>query len=202
MRFRRKERGTRVKDRAKNGVSKRAGWGWGRKEGNQKRNPRTRISALFRKRTYKQSLFSSVVQATLGWTQEGHARRSEGERKTKNYLEKDCRERAKQSRVEELGSSQSGCTRQKVLVRQRGGLKKRLDMMMMMMMMMIRCAGTHGKGQRKNSVCAVVCTRVEKLAWQAISTRSSSAHVEERYKDQEPSQTHKYWGREWLLLQF
>ena len=81
---------------------------------------------------------------------------------------------------EEVGSSQSGCRRQKVLVRQRGGLKKRRDMMMMMMMMMIRRAGTHGKGQRKNSVCAVVCTRVEKLAWQAISTQSSSAHVEER----------------------
>ena len=37
----------------------------------------------------------------------------EGERKTKNYLEKDNRERAKQSKVEELGSSQSSCTRQK-----------------------------------------------------------------------------------------
>ena len=109
-------------------------------------------------------------------------KRSEGERKTKNYLEKDYRERVKQSRVEELGSSQSGCTRQKVLVRQRGGLKKRRDMMMMMMMMMmmIRRTGAHGKGQRKNSVCAVVCTSVEKLAWQAISTQSSSAHVEER----------------------
>ena len=31
VRFRSKERGTRVKDRAKNGVSKRAGRGWGRK---------------------------------------------------------------------------------------------------------------------------------------------------------------------------
>ena len=29
-----KERGTRIKDRAKNGASKRAGKGWGRKEGN------------------------------------------------------------------------------------------------------------------------------------------------------------------------
>ena len=37
----------------------------------------------------------------------------EGERKTKNYLEKDNWERAKQSKVEELGSSQSSCTRQK-----------------------------------------------------------------------------------------
>ena len=47
-------------------------------------------------------------------------------------------ERVKQSGVEELGSSQSGCTRQKVLVRQRGGLMRllaRWDMMMMMMMM-------------------------------------------------------------------
>ena len=34
MRFRSKERGTRVKDRAKNGASKRAGRGWGRKEEN------------------------------------------------------------------------------------------------------------------------------------------------------------------------
>ena len=34
VRFRSKERGTRVKDRAKNGASKRAGRGWGRKEGN------------------------------------------------------------------------------------------------------------------------------------------------------------------------
>ena len=33
MRFRRKERGTRVKDREKSGASKRAGRGWGRKEG-------------------------------------------------------------------------------------------------------------------------------------------------------------------------
>ena len=49
----------------------------------------------------------------LGWTPE---------RNTKSYSEKDFRERVKQSEVEELGSSQSGCTRQKVLVRQRGGL--------------------------------------------------------------------------------
>ena len=34
LRFRSKERGTRVKDRAKNGTSKRAERGWGRKEGN------------------------------------------------------------------------------------------------------------------------------------------------------------------------
>ena len=34
MWFRSKERGTRVKDRAKNGTSKRAERGWGRKEGN------------------------------------------------------------------------------------------------------------------------------------------------------------------------
>ena len=33
--FRSKERGTRVKDRAKNGSSERAGRGWGRKEGNR-----------------------------------------------------------------------------------------------------------------------------------------------------------------------
>ena len=41
---------------------------------------------------------------------------------TKNYLEKDSQERAKQSLVEKLGSSQSDCTRKKVLVRQRGGI--------------------------------------------------------------------------------
>ena len=53
--------------------------------------------------------------------------RSEGKRKTKKYLEKDSRERAKQSGVEELGGSQSGCTRQKVLVRQQhGGLMRQL----------------------------------------------------------------------------
>ena len=34
MRFKSKERGTRVKDRAKNDTSKRAETGWGRKEGN------------------------------------------------------------------------------------------------------------------------------------------------------------------------
>ena len=45
---------------------------------------------------------------------------------TKDYLEKDSQERTKQSWVDELGSSQSGCTRQKVLVRQRGGLMRLL----------------------------------------------------------------------------
>ena len=34
MRFTSKEQGTRVKDHTKNGESKRAGRGWGRKEGN------------------------------------------------------------------------------------------------------------------------------------------------------------------------
>ena len=34
VRFKRKKRGTRVKDHAKSGASKRAGRGWGRKEGN------------------------------------------------------------------------------------------------------------------------------------------------------------------------
>ena len=41
--------------------------------------------------------------------------RSKGERKTKKYLEKDSWERAKQSRVEKPGRSQSGCTRQKII---------------------------------------------------------------------------------------
>ena len=44
--------------------------------------------------------------------------RLKGERKTKNYLEKDSWERTKQSRVEKLESSQSGCTRKKLLARQ------------------------------------------------------------------------------------
>ena len=45
---------------------------------------------------------------------------------TKNYLEKDSQERAKQSWVEKLGSKQSDCTRQKVLVRQRGEIMRLL----------------------------------------------------------------------------
>ena len=40
VRFRSKERGMRIKDRAKNGVGKRAGRGWGRKEGNACRQTR------------------------------------------------------------------------------------------------------------------------------------------------------------------
>ena len=48
--------------------------------------------------------------------------------------EKDKQERLKQSGAEKLGSSQSGCTRQKVLVKQYEGLMCLLaqwDMMMM-----------------------------------------------------------------------
>ena len=41
--YRSKERGTRVEDRAKNGASKRAGRGWGRKEGNVPPPPPTFI---------------------------------------------------------------------------------------------------------------------------------------------------------------
>ena len=48
----------------------------------------------------------------LVWIPEGRRTKEE----PKNYLERDNGERAKQSWVEELGSSQSGCTRQKVLV--------------------------------------------------------------------------------------
>ena len=58
-------------------------------------------------------------------------RRSEGERKTKN-----CWGRAKKSEVKGLGSSQSGGTGQKVLIRKRDGLMRllaRRDVMMMMM---------------------------------------------------------------------
>ena len=56
----------------------------------------------------------------LGWTPEGGQ-----EEDQKLYLEKDSRERAKQSWVEELGSK-SSCIKQKVLVRQRGGFMRLL----------------------------------------------------------------------------
>ena len=67
-------------------------------------------------------------------------RRAECQMKTKTYLKKDCWERTKKGVLEELGNSQSSCTRQKMLVRQHEGLMHLLvwqDMMMMMMMMMI-----------------------------------------------------------------
>ena len=70
----------------------------------------------------------------LRWTSEGGQ-----EEDQKLYLEKDSRERAKQSWMEEPGST-SGCTKQKVLVRQRGSFMRllaRWDLMMMMMMMMM-----------------------------------------------------------------
>ena len=63
-----------------------------------------------------------------------HTRRSEGERKTENYVKKDCRERVKQSGVEELSHATEG------LLRQCGGFMRllaRQDMMMMMMMISI-----------------------------------------------------------------
>ena len=47
VRFRSKEQGTRVKDCAKNGVSKRAGEGWGRKEGNFLPSPPPPPSFIF-----------------------------------------------------------------------------------------------------------------------------------------------------------
>ena len=47
VRFRSKERGKRVKDRAKNGLSKRAGTGWGRKEGNFLPSPSPSPSSTF-----------------------------------------------------------------------------------------------------------------------------------------------------------
>ena len=68
------------------------------------------------------------------WNWLGHILRREGENdcftalgcspegRRAKYWEKNGRERAKQSRVKELGSSQSDCTRQGVLVRQHGGL--------------------------------------------------------------------------------
>ena len=47
VRFRSKERGKRVKDRAKNGLSKRAGRGWGRKEGNFLPSPSPSSTFIF-----------------------------------------------------------------------------------------------------------------------------------------------------------
>ena len=46
VRFRSKERGKIVKDRAKNGLSKRAGRGWGRKEGNFLPSPKLPLPPL------------------------------------------------------------------------------------------------------------------------------------------------------------
>ena len=63
-----------------------------------------------------------------------HTRRSEGERKTENYVKKDCRERVKQSGLEELFHATEG------LLRQCGGFMRllaRQDMIMMMMMISI-----------------------------------------------------------------
>ena len=63
-----------------------------------------------------------------------HTRRSEGERKTENYVKKDCRERVKQSGVEELFHATEG------FLRQCGGfmpLLGRQDMMMMMISIII-----------------------------------------------------------------
>ena len=64
------------------------------------------------------------------------SRRTKGERKTKDHLEKDCGEGAKQGGVEELEYSQGGGTEQRVLVRECVGLMRLLargDLMMMMM---------------------------------------------------------------------
>ena len=64
----------------------------------------------------------------------GGPKRSEGERKTKDYWG-----RSKKGEVEELESSQSGGTGQKVLIRKRDGLMRllaRRDFMMMMMMVL------------------------------------------------------------------
>ena len=64
------------------------------------------------------------------------SRRTKGERETKDYLEKDCREEEKQGSVEELECSQGGCTEQRVLVRECIGLMHllaRRDLMIMML---------------------------------------------------------------------
>ena len=54
--FRSKERGTRVKDRAKTGASKRAGRGWGRKEGNAFLPPLSFFGSCFISRAAKTGL--------------------------------------------------------------------------------------------------------------------------------------------------
>ena len=60
-----------------------------------------------------------------------HSRRSEGERKTENYVKKDCRERVKQSGVEELFHATEE------LLRQCGGFMRLLTRQDMMMMISI-----------------------------------------------------------------
>ena len=73
------------------------------------------------------------MSVVLNWSVV-HTRRSEGERKTENYVKKECRERVKQSSVEELFHATEE------LLRQCGGFMRllaRQDMMMMMMMMMM-----------------------------------------------------------------
>ena len=60
-----------------------------------------------------------------------HTRSSEDERKNENYVKKDCRERVKQSGVEELFHATEG------LVRQCGGFMRLLARQYMMMMMMM-----------------------------------------------------------------
>ena len=81
--FRSKERGTRVKDRAKNGVSKRAGRVWGRKEGNpfpspspsfifwlsfhfsRGQNGKSRSSVVFCSETKRKRLLRRLVTPSL-----------------------------------------------------------------------------------------------------------------------------------------
>ena len=60
-----------------------------------------------------------------------HTRRSEGERKTENYVKEDCRERVKQSGVEELFHATEE------LLRQCGGFMRLLTRQDMMMMISI-----------------------------------------------------------------
>ena len=49
-------------------------------------------------------------------------RRAKGEKETKDNLEKDCQERERQGRVEELDCSQGSSTEQRVLVWASDGL--------------------------------------------------------------------------------
>ena len=64
VRFRRKERGTRVKDREKSGASKRPGRGWGRKEGKERFLPSPPRLSLFGSRFISRAV---KTESPLPW---------------------------------------------------------------------------------------------------------------------------------------
>ena len=61
VRFRSKERGTRVKDRAKNGTSKKAEWGWRRKANLADQNKQQPLSRTIPSSQYETNLWSTHV---------------------------------------------------------------------------------------------------------------------------------------------